>query len=238
MSNLVNLTTILNQIPLQITNDQSDQLMEYLRLLLRANQTTNLTAITDFNEALVKHIYDSLLIMTVPEFESAKSIIDVGSGGGLPGIPLAICNPRKKIASLEATQKKINFQIEVAQTLNLSNFFPVWGRAEALAKQSDHREQYDLAIARAVAPLNILAELTIPFVKLEGHAIFYKGKEAENEIFNGKYAVNILGAEICDTKSFILPYDYGARVLVILNKTNQTLSKYPRKPGVPQKRPL
>lgn len=238
MSNLVNLNKILNDISLQISNNRLDQLMEYIRILLKANQTTNLTAITDFNEALVKHIYDSLLIMTVPEFKSAQRIIDVGSGGGLPGIPLAICNPEKEIVSLEATQKKINFQIKAAHRLNISNFFPVWGRAETLAKQSHHREQYDLAIARAVAPLNILVELTIPFVKLEGNAIFYKGKEVENEIFNGKHAVEILGAEISGTKSFVLPYDYGARFLVILNKINHTLSKYPRKPGVPQKRPL
>jgi len=238
MSNPVNLSTILNEISLQINDNQLDRLSYYVKLLLRANQTTNLTAITDFDEALLKHIYDSLLIMTLLEFRSAKSIIDVGSGGGLPGIPLAICNPEKKIVSLEATQKKVNFQIKAAQTLNLANFYPVWGRAETLANQNDHREQYDLAIARAVAPLNILAELTVPFVKLTGHAIFYKGKEVEKEIFNGTQAVNVLGAAIKGTKSFVLPYDYGARFLVILNKMNHTLSNYPRKPGIPQKRPL
>ncbi len=238
MNNQLDLSTLLNKIPLPITNDQLKRILEYIKILFTANQTTNLTAITDYNEALVKHIFDSLLIMTLPEFESATKIIDVGSGGGLPSIPLAICNPEKEVISLEATQKKINFQIRTARQLKLSNLIPIWGRAEEAAKQNTHREQYDLALARAVAPLNILAELTVPFVKLQGHTIFYKGREAENEIINGKLAIKTLGAEFIGTKSFALPYNYGSRTLIIYQKTNPTLPAYPRKPGVPQKKPL
>ncbi|MGE5605196.1 MAG: 16S rRNA (guanine(527)-N(7))-methyltransferase RsmG [Bacteroidota bacterium] len=238
MSNQLDLSILLKEITLSITDYQLNRVIEYIRILLEANQTTNLTAITDFNEALVKHIYDSLLIMTLPEFESASNFIDVGSGGGLPSIPLAICNPQKKVVSLEATQKKINFQIAAARQLQLTNLFPIWGRAEETAKQSDHREQYDLAIARAVAPLNILAELALPFIKIHGFAIFYKGKEGENEIVKGELAVKTLGAEISGVKSFTLPCNYGSRVLIIYRKTQPTPSAYPRKPGVPQKKPL
>lgn len=238
MSTLLDLATLLNQIPLSVTDKQLNQIIEYLNILFKANQTTNLTAINDFNEALVKHIYDSLLIMTLPEFDSVTNIIDVGSGGGLPSIPLAICNPEKKVLSLEATQKKINFQIEAARQLQLINLLPIWGRAEEIARQREHREQYDLAIARAVAPLNILAELTFPFIKTQGHAIFYKGKEAEKEINDGEHAIKVLGAEINNAKSFTLPYDYGSRVLIVCKKNNVTPSIYPRKSGVPQKKPL
>lgn len=238
MSNQLDLSILLKEIPLSITDYQLNLVIDYIRILLEANQTTNLTAITVFNEALVKHIYDSLLIMTLPEFESASNLIDVGSGGGLPAIPLAICNPGKKVVSLEATQKKVNFQIEAAHQLQLTNLFPIWGRAEETAKQNDHREQYDLAVARGVAPLNILAELTLPFVKINGYAIFYKGKEAENEILKGEFAVKTLGAEITGTKSWMLPCNYGSRVLIICQKTQPTPSLYPRRPGVPQKKPL
>lgn len=238
MNKQLDLSTLLNEIPLSIADNQLNQITEYLKILFKANQTTNLTAINDYNEALVKHIYDSLLIMTLSEFKTAANIIDVGSGGGLPSIPLAICNPGKKVVSLEATQKKVNFQIEAARQLQLTNLLPIWGRAEEVAKQSDHRQQYDLAIARAVAPLNILAELTLPFIKIQGHAIFYKGKEADKEINDGEHAVQVLGAEVSGVKSFVLPYGHGSRVLIICQKTTATPSIYPRKSGVPQKRPL
>jgi 16S rRNA (guanine527-N7)-methyltransferase len=142
------------------------------------------------------------------------------------------------MVSLEATQKKINFQNTVACKLQLINLFPIWGRAEEVAKQVDRRERYDLAIARAVAPLNILAELTIPFIKLHGYAIFYKGKEAENEILKGESAVNTLGAEIIGVQSFTLPCNYGSRVLITARKSGLTSASYPRKPGVPKKKPL
>jgi len=233
-----NLSKQLNEIAVAISDNQLEQLIKFIKILLTANQTTNLTAITDFDEAMVKHIYDSLLIMTIPEFKLANNTIDVGSGGGIPSIPLAICNPGKKIVSLEATQKKLNFQLEVGLKLGLKNLVPIWGRAEELAIQKIHREQYDLVIARAVAPLNILAELTIPFVKLQGEAIFYKGKEAEYEIIKGEHAVQTLGAEFYGKKSFILPCNFGSRVLVSFQKKQITPSIYPRKPGVPQKKPL
>jgi 16S rRNA (guanine527-N7)-methyltransferase len=238
MDKQLDLSALLNEISLPITNNQLIQINEYLKILFQANQTINLTAINDYNEALVKHIFDSLLIMTLPEFKLAAKIIDVGSGGGLPSIPLAICNPDKKVVSLDATKKKINFQIEVARRLNLSNLLPIWCRAEEAAKKVEHREQYNLVIARAVAPLNALAELTIPFIKLQGHAIFYKGKEAEKEIIIGEMAINTLGAKIIGTESFTLPYNYGSRILIICQKTNLTLETYPRKPGIPQKKPL
>jgi 16S rRNA (guanine527-N7)-methyltransferase len=233
-----NFTSLLHEIGIDLINDQLLQLEKFIKILLSANQAVNLTSITKFDEAMIKHIYDSLVVMNTPEFRSAKTVIDVGSGGGMPCIPLAICNPDKTIISLEATQKKINFQIEAGRQLGLSNVTMIWGRAEEIARQPKHREQYDLVIARALAPLDILLELTIPFLKLQGNAIYYKGKEVENEIHKGSKAIQVLGAELSETKSFMLPFDLGSRVLLILKKTSLTPLLYPRKPGIPQKRPI
>lgn len=232
------LMSLLKEIEIILSDEQLIKLDQFIKTLLDANQSVNLTSITDYHEAIVKHIYDSLVIMALPEFQSAKTVIDVGSGGGVPSIPLAISNPTKRITSLEATQKKLNFQNEAVRQLGLSNFTAIWGRAEEIAKQPEHRETYDLAVARAVASLDILAELTIPFVKLNGSAIYYKGKEADNEIVKGTKAINILGAEFHEAKSFTLPNNYGSRVLLVLQKESATPSLYPRKPGVPQKRPI
>lgn len=233
-----NVGNLLHEIGIDLSKDQLAQLESFITLLLTANKTVNLTSITDFNEAMVKHIYDSLIIMNTSEFRSVKTVIDVGSGGGIPCIPLAICNPNKAIISLEATQKKINFQIEAGRRLGLNNLTIIRGRAEELARQVKHREQYDLVVARALAPLDILVELTLPFLRLQGAAIYYKGKEVENEIYKGLRAIQVLGAEFCETKSFTLPYNLGSRVLLFLKKTSITPSLYPRKPGVPQKRPI
>lgn len=233
-----NIGILLHETGIDLSDGQLVQLENFVTLLLTANKTVNLTSITDFNEAMIKHIYDSLIIMNTSEFRSAKTVIDVGSGGGIPCIPLAICNPNKSIISLEATQKKTNFQIETGRQLRLNNLTIIRGRAEEIARQAKHREQYDLVVARALAPLNILAELTLPFLKLQGWAIYYKGKEVENEICQGMGAIRLLGAELGETKSFMLPYNLGSRVLLILKKTSLTPSIYPRKPGIPQKRPI
>lgn len=233
-----NIAPLLHEKGVDLSRDQFLQLENFINLLLLANKEINLTSITDFDEAMVKHIYDSLIIMTTPEFRSAETVIDVGSGGGIPCIPLAICNPAKSIISIEATQKKINFQIEAGRQLKLNNLTPIGGRAEEIARQAQHREQYDLVIARALAPLNILVELTVPFLKLQGRAIYYKGKDVENEIDKGIKAIQALGAELYGTKFYTLPYDFGSRTLLILRKTSFTPPLYPRKPGIPQKRPI
>jgi 16S rRNA (guanine527-N7)-methyltransferase len=233
-----NIGILLHETGIDLSDGQLVQLENFVTLLLTANKTVNLTSITDFKEAMVKHIYDSLMIMNTSEFRSAKTVIDVGSGGGIPCIPLAICNPDKSIISLEATQKKTNFQIEAGRLLKLNNLTIIRGRAEEIARKAEHREQYELVVARALAPLNILAELTLPFLKLQGWAIYYKGKEVESEICQGMEAIRLLGAELGETKSFMLPYNLGSRVLLILKKTSLTPSLYPRKPGIPQKRPI
>lgn len=215
-----------------------DKLFNYIKILLKANETINLTAINTYPEALIKHLYDSLVILDLPVYQYASKLLDVGSGGGLPGIPLAICNPDKIVVSMEATAKKIAFQKEADHKLNLNNHFPVWGRAEELAHQVQHREHYDLVIARALAATNTLVELTLPFVAVSGYALLYKGKNYQDEIREAQIAIHTLGGEIESVQNYQLPQDCGERNVIVIKKVFPTPKKYPRRSGLPQKSPL
>ena len=214
------------------------KLFEFLKFLLETNQTFNLTSITDYKEAIIKHIFDSLAICGLSEFKTAVSIMDVGSGAGLPGIPLAIAYPEKKLASVDPVQKKIRFQEQACQNLQISNFTPIWARAEDLAKQPLHRESYDLVLARALAPMNILVELTLPFLKAGGFALLYKGKDYEHELGQSGNAVAILGGEVIHVIKAELPEDFGTRNIIMIKKIKTTPEKFPRKAGIPQKKPI
>lgn len=212
---------------------------DFIKLLLEANQTVNLTAIIDYQEALYKHVFDSLLITKLPFWEKALQIIDVGSGAGIPAFPLALAYPEKAVLSLDATRKKVAFQQQLSQTFRLNNLKPLWGRAEEIGKETAHREQYDLVLARAVASINVLAELTIPFAKPStGIICFYKGKEFQEELQTGQNAILILGGNLTDVIEVELPYNYGVRSLVIINKHHSTPTEFPRKNGIPTKKPL
>lgn len=228
----------LNQAGIVFPEDTIEKLVLFVRRLLEVNQHINLTAITDFNEALYKHLYDALLISTIEPFQKAECLLDIGSGGGIPSIPLAIAFPNKRIYSLEATQKKVNFQASVKEELCLNNFYPIWNRAEILAHEPEHREQYDMVTARAVAAANILTELTLPFIKVGGHAAFYKGREAASELDAASGALAKLKASAVGIYDYQLPYQYGERHIILIRKGAITPKEYPRKPGIPQKKPL
>jgi 16S rRNA (guanine527-N7)-methyltransferase len=228
----------LKQMEINLRPAQYEKLFTYLQKLLDANQTTNLTAITDYSLALIKHLLDSLLILKHDVFLKARRILDVGSGGGLPSIPLAICHPEKQFISLEATQKKVNFQSQVCQNLTIRNHLACWGRSEKYAHDPRHRETYDLVIARALAAANTLAELTLPFVVPSGHAIFYKAKDYQNELQTADPAITILGGRVTERVSIILPGHHGERNLIIVEKVKPSPFQYPRRPGLPQKSPL
>jgi 16S rRNA (guanine527-N7)-methyltransferase len=211
----------------------------YIELLLEANQTVNLTSITDYEEALHKHILDALLITKLPLWRNASRIIDIGSGAGIPAIPLALADPEKIVVTLEATQKKVNFQQLASQVLDMKNLQPLWGRAEELGKQTAHREQYDLVLARAVAAVNVLAELTIPFARpLTGQVCLYKGKDYQEELKSGEKSIEALGGKIVECLETDLPLNYGARSFIIINKVQSTSAEFPRRTGIPQKKPL
>lgn len=221
-----------------LSEEKLDRLLVYLRLLLEANTRINLTAITDYQEALFKHLFDALLPASLSWLSACRCILDVGSGPGIPGIPLAIAFPEKIVYSLEATRKKVDFQLQIKEQLKLANFFPVWDRAETLAHHPTHRGQYDVVVARALAAMPVLLELMLPFAKVHGHLILYKGKEAVQELKIAENALRILHGQLHSLHSSQIPFDYGERQLLLIEKLKETPRSYPRKPGMPQKKPL
>lgn len=210
--------------------------IRYKELLLQWNEKVNLTAIKDEEGIAIKHFIDS--IIPIKEFAPGSSIIDVGSGAGFPSVPLAIMDDTFNITALDSLQKRLNFLGEVKKDLNLTNLTLVHGRAEDFGKDTNYREKFCYATARAVAPLNILAEFCIPFVKLGGYFIAYKGDKWEEEVEQSKKAIELLGGEIEDIYTYSLPKISDIRSIIKIKKVALTNIKYPRKAGIPNKKPL
>ena len=164
-------------------------------------------------------------------------MIDIGTGAGFPGIPIAILNNNINITLLDSLNKRINFLNIIIQKLELDNVITIHGRAEDIAKLKTHREKYDIVTSRAVAPFNILLEYMLPFNKVNGKTISMKGSNIE-EIENSSKALNELGGKINNIEKIFLPYTEIQRNIIIVNKIKETPNKYPRKAGVPKKEPL
>jgi 16S rRNA (guanine527-N7)-methyltransferase len=210
-----------------------ERLGKYLALLLETNKVHNLTAVTEPDQAWTRHILDSLtLIPTLVELPEGASVIDVGSGGGLPGVPLAIVMPHLRFTLLEATGKKADFLRRAAAELGLDHARVVNERAERAGQSPEHREQYDAAVARAVGPLATLAELTIPFVRIGGRALLIKGQKADEELAAAKQALYHLHTQHVGT------IDTPTGRIVVLEKARKTPRAYPRKDGEPKRAPL
>jgi len=212
-----------------------DQLGRYLVLLLEANTHFNLTAIKDPNEAWSRHILDSLTLVPIIASAEAKTVIDVGSGGGLPGIPLAVVMPDVQFTLLESTGKKAEFLRRVALELNLTNIMVINDRSEVIGQDHQaggHREKYDIVVARAVGRLPVLLELTVPLAKIGGMVLAMKGEQAQVEIAESKAAMHLLHVGVADVRE----QPHG--VIVIIEKHRKTPRIYPRKPGEPKRVPL
>ena len=226
------------EIGVKVSPAQAEQFQIYLDLLLERNIVMNLTAITDPEEAVIKHFVDSLSIVKVNGFDNVTSIIDVGTGAGFPGIPLKIVFPEIKITLLDSLNKRIKFLNAVIDELELENIETIHGRAEDFSKKEDYREQYDLCVSRAVANLATLSEYCLPYVKVGGCFIPYKSGEIDEELNNSKKAVQILGGKIEEVVKFQLPDTDIGRSFVKIKKNKNTAKKYPRKAGLPAKEPL
>ncbi len=221
---------------LEIEEGKIKKFYDYMILIKEWNEKINLTAITDPKEMIIKHFIDSLTIAN--QIGENSKIIDVGTGAGFPGIPLKIYNDSIKITLLDSLNKRTIFLKEVVNKLNLKNVEIIHGRAEDFAQNSNYREQYNVAVSRAVAPLNILLEYLIPYVKVGGKVIAMKGSNAIEEINESKNALKELSSNIKEYKKMYLPEENGERYIIIVEKQKNTSKIYPRKAGIPKKKPL
>ncbi|MDY7110466.1 MAG: 16S rRNA (guanine(527)-N(7))-methyltransferase RsmG [Planctomycetota bacterium] len=220
---------------LEIVFDEGDldRLGRYLALLLEANRQFNLTAVKDPDEAWMKHIHDSLTLLPFIVTAEARTMIDIGSGGGLPGLVLAIVLPRMQVTLLEATGKKARFLQQTADALELANVSVINDRAETIGRdRAHHREAYDLAAARAVGRLPVLVELAVPLVRIGGHVLAIKGERAAEEIAEAREALYRLHSHVLDT------HRTETGTIVIIGKQRRTPKLYPRRAGEPARAPL
>jgi len=224
-----------NTIKVGIYEKEADLFYQYMNLLLEWNNNINLTSITEPRDIILKHFIDSL---TVYKHVKNMNIIDVGTGAGFPGIPLKIVDEDIKITLLDSLNKRINFLNEVIENLSLNNIKAVHGRVEEVGRNKEYRECYDVAVSRAVAPLNVLLEYMIPLVKVGGKCVCMKGSNVEEEIKQSTNALKRLNAEIESVESFELPGTDMKRNIVVIKKLDKTDSIFPRKAGTPSKKPL
>ena len=224
------------QIGIELTEEQLEKFYLYMNILLEWNEKINLTAITNEEEIILKHFVDSLTINKY--IEDSKSLIDVGTGAGFPGIPIKILRQDLKIILLDSLNKRINFLNEVIEKLELKNIECIHGRAEEFGKNKNYREKYDISTSRAVANMSTLSEYLIPFVKIGGKVLAMKGDKAEEELEEAKKAIKLLGGKVENIDNFYLPNSDIKRSIIIIKKIEKTESKFPRKPGMPAKEPI
>ncbi|GAA2984722.1 16S rRNA (guanine(527)-N(7))-methyltransferase RsmG [Lentilactobacillus parakefiri] len=226
---------------IEVTDSQMDQFDAYFKLLVAVNEHVNLTTITEKPEVYLKHFYDSITpAFFVSQIKTAPlSICDVGAGAGFPSLPLKILFPQLKVTIVDSLNKRINFLTSLVKELNLDGVELFHARAEEFGgKKSEHREQYDLVTARAVARLTVLSELCLPLAKIGGKMVALKAAKAEGELSDAKPAIQLLGGKVSGDNEFSLPISDEERHIIVIDKVTKTPKKYPRKPGTPNREPL
>lgn len=224
---------------LNLNEEQQEKISIYCDKILEWNEKINLTAIKDREMFRVKHIEDSISCIQLPEYANAKRVADLGTGGGFPGIPLAIASPEKNFVLIDSLRKRLKIIDELCEELDIKNVMTVHARAEDLGNDKEHREKYDVCVSRAVARLNVLVEWGLPLVKPNGAMIAFKGLKTEEEVEEAKKAIKILGGRLDRIYKYSLESEeMHSRSLVILKKENNTPKKYPRKPGKAKEAPI
>ena len=229
------------KIGIELNNTHLEGFSRYLDLLIKWNQKINLTSLKTSSEIITKHFLDSIAcIKVINQYIHLEetNIIDVGTGAGFPGIPIKIAYPSIKLSLLEAKKKKIIFLEKLIEKLNLKKAKILNGRAETFGRCSDYREKYDLAISRAVAPLNILSEYCLPLVRIGGLFIAQKGRSYKEETEKGINTIKFLGGELIKVENIQISFIKQERYVLVIRKIKDTPLGYPRREGVPQKRPL
>lgn len=216
--------------------DQGESLEKYMELVLEKNEHMNLTSINEPYEFLVKHFLDSAVLLKTAEYENAGKILDLGTGGGFPGVPLAILSPEKNFTLIDSLNKRVRAVEEMTLQVRLSNVEVTHGRAEELAANAQFRDQYDMCVSRAVSNFATLAEYCLPFVKKGGFFVAYKSGSFEEELSGAEYAINALNGEFYSTKTFDI--EGNSRPLILIRKTGATPDRFPRKPGKALKNPI
>ena len=246
---LTNFKRLVNELGLTLSDRQYEQFIRYYEMLVEWNNVMNLTAITEYDEVIVKHFADSLSLVKAVDKEklirgSLKeggdrlTIIDIGTGAGFPGIPLKIAFPEPKITLLDSLNKRIGFLNAVIEELGLKDIEALHGRAEDYAKKGQLRESFDYCVSRAVANLSTLSEYCLPYVKVGGSFIAYKSEKTHEEVQAAKNALDKLGGRLVSCEEFNLPGTDLYRTMVNIKKEKATPGKYPRKAGTPSKEPL
>ena len=227
-----------NDVEMPFSREQYDQFIKYMRLLQEWNEKINLTAITEDDEVVKKHFIDCIKVFKSKELKSANTIIDVGTGAGFPGIPIAIMNPEIEITLLDSLNKRINFLNIVKDELKLKNVTTIHSRAEDGARKEGLRENFDIATSRAVANMTVLSEFCLPYVKIGGYFVALKGPAIDEELKDARNAMGVLGGKLKEVIELDIEDTDLKHNIVVINKTKECPKSYPRKSGVITKKPL
>ncbi|MHA4907415.1 MULTISPECIES: 16S rRNA (guanine(527)-N(7))-methyltransferase RsmG [unclassified Streptococcus] len=229
---------LLKQQQIELTDRQQMQFERYFELLVEWNKKINLTAITEKKEVYLKHFYDSIAPILQGRIKNQNiKLLDIGAGAGFPSLPMKILYPALDVTVIDSLNKRILFLNHLADELDLEKVHFYHGRAEDFAQDKDFRAQFDIVTARAVARMQILAELTIPFLKVGGHLLALKATNAPEELTEANNALSLLFSKVKENSSYQLP-NGDPRYITIVDKKKETPNKYPRKAGIPNKRPL
>ena len=229
---------LLKQQQIELTDRQQMQFERYFELLVEWNKKINLTAITEKKEVYLKHFYDSIAPILQGRIKNQNiKLLDIGAGAGFPSLPIKILYPALDVTVIDSLNKRILFLNHLADELDLEKVHFYHGRAEDFAQDKDFRAQFDIVTARAVARMQILAELTIPFLKVGGRLLALKATNAPEELMEANNALSLLFSKVKENSSYQLP-NGDPRYITIVDKKKETPNKYPRKAGIPNKRPL